>query len=595
MTGTGFVRIDWSQLNASFNQRQYAVREGNTDPFSYAADALVTSLETADALTALLPTLRTSETADAACGQCARAEAAARRLHVQLRDHTLPTSDAPVRTLGRCAWVALVRHQLLQQQAHETRTNLGGGGGGGAKKKKKNMPAPDQAYDIWPRSLLTHATDYAFVRNVAPRQNIVAATTLIGAYTLSQLFLAASMLVDALDAYGWQPSTGRYFQALYWRYALALHDPAGHAHHSEAMDSDFYAPDAADAVTVSRAEPLLAPARLTSGFLDVGERLFFHHVVWRDRCLRALVPPPSLQTPLSVPRVREAAAWRVATGLPALRAALVALLRHPMLRETVDGQIKTQFMARFVWPGERDTMRFEYGDDPDTRPERILYRLRVDQYARIKSVVDGTPLVALVERYVEASARMHGAAEVAGRRGVPGAGGDGTLGTWWEQPLIVSERLAIDERVVLLVAEVALNNAISAGTRGREQNAFSAAAYIDDRTLPVPLDRPPLTPESARVASAVAAARGRSAADRLTGPALPAWPTFLAVSGVYAVIPADAGAPMVVTPFLVDALGAWLATALDTTRGGGACLTPDVLRSTALEAWLALASYPLSE
>lgn len=573
-------------LGAPLGERVRNYRETHTDLTEDLSVTFGTLLETLDACRADLESLdgRVSldldPVSDAEIDAWALIQRVAKTLcteyatawhrHTELRDALRPSSSPTLFDFWRLSWVCVCRLLLMMHQID-------------------GMVSTREPYEEWPSDLFRIADDFPFVKIVGEMGTSPAlSSSMIGHYSPRILMLSASGLCEALDTHGWTPSGGAYMQALFLRYASIVHDPiayadksdrdAGgwearvHASADEEADEEAAsnagsaagAPDPASYVT----EPLLAPARLTSAFLDTGERLFFHHI-WRDQSLRSYwqigvvdrqhVPwSPALNTH------RERAEWRMAVGLPAFQQALVGMLKDPIMRETIVATLQNTYPSRLPWPGERDQMRFVYSAETrNADAHELLYRMRYDGYRHMQETLHFETPGAYVDEYVT---RQHALSKYFVAPGsldkdVIMASGRAKRVIvsdldWLETNVLVArgsdDNSGDTERVLLLLFEICVNLVARADSNGGDVALFSDNAYVDDRTLDKGRARPPPTRE------------GLCARAQTT-----ALPTFVACWQNYVVCgkrQPQGMAEAIVTGHLIDALAIWLRLMLATPR-----------------------------
>jgi hypothetical protein len=551
----------YAHVNAPPGERVRRMREaaegdveggggGGVDPFDTLIGDVMLAIERADAWQAELVALcETPDFAVEASATHARARAlglelcdaydAAWRRHTALRDAVRPESREPVHIVLRTSWIGVARLAWLVRHLEDMLET-------GAERDAE-----------WPTDLFRRASHFSFVATVTDAHASVAMSDdLIGHYSTQTLMTAASVLSEMFDAYGWTPSGGDYLRALFLRYALILHAPAKYAAYSRGVGpwevrlAATVAPPASGtaARVTARAElpdPLLAPARVRSAFLDVGERMFFHHL-WRDRTLASFWRP-SVRASHWLPSLehhRRRATWRAEVGLPALMRIARSMLGDKILRETVITALQNMYPARVVWPGEREQMLFQYPTEAQGGdPYQVLFRLRNDDYKRMQATLHFDEPLAHVRAVVESESLLaRQLLETRDPRHLPSGG---ELG-WLERCVLVARTGPVHERVLLLLFEIVLDLTVRADTRGLHAAVFAESAYTDDRSLAAARARPP--PDAAHLA--------RLAAHTQT------WPTFVAVWLNYAVAPVGGGpGGLFVTPHLVEALGAWLAYA----------------------------------
>lgn len=471
-------------MNLSLLERVRQKREGRGDVPLLAMARVSARLDAIDAAAAVLEAPGAVVTPLAA-RDAGRLAYEAWTEHVALREALLATS-VPLetaagghgRTLLRLSWTAVARAALLARQARDAVASSG-------------------AFDPWPECFTRRATDYAYVRDVDVRRQVSLGPACLGTYSARLVVWAARALGEALDTYGWTESAGDYLEALFLRYAAYLHAAA------DAQTADAaYEDDGGELVASpgDAASPLIPGGRLTSAYLDEGERFFFHHL-WRSRALVALVRD---SRPLPE---RPDRAW--------LCAALRATLAHSILRDTAVERVQAQFLDMFVWPEERETLQATYPQEADTSATMILYRLRLDVLPRLQAL-QRTSTLAHLEAWRCSSAEAGSVRDLA------------------------------LERIVLLALAVCLDLSL-AGTGTPEDRRFPLArhGYLDQRALAPPFDLPPPTPAAARAVQPGS------------------HPLFVAVWGVYAVITGGGNAAAVYTTRRLEAaVHAWLHAAV---------------------------------
>lgn len=532
-------------LDRPLRDRVAHIRGGHQDLMTLVVHRAHAALTAADTRSLLLR--RYADAGDVVPGDVA---AAARvdadrtwREHCELRELVRPESQPTTMLALRLSWVAYCRHALLACLASES----------AATAQRAARPA-----EQWPAALLDTASDFAHVRALteAEEQASLAPTLMLGAYPAHLVLESARLLVDILDQHGWSPSAGDYLEALFWRYALYVHE----------LDDgvNAYEPDNGTVIDPLAPSPLLpAGSHLTEFFLESGERLFFH-MLWRHRALRHYTRAATAAA--AIPAVDSMDIDGDGDGDPevadipaaarALSGCLVHVLRHSMMGDSVTESIKTPLMDYFLWPGEREHMRFVYADEGDSDANSVLYRLRPDAYAKLQAGFNDVALPALIEDYTRALLAV-----------VDKSPPQQTLTIAAALEAAVVERQSMVERIVLLATETCIDAAV-AGASG-PLRVFARHSYTDNAALDPPRDRPPLSIAAARTA-------------------VPdGWPLFIAVWGVYTVIPPTyhRDSRVMTTPHLALAVRQWLRLALDLDKlrqADIALLGPDLAALLAL-------------
>jgi len=256
----------------------------------------------------------------------------------------------------------------------------------------------------YPKRLTPMATTYEYVDHMdGHRQPVSVTDSAVSLYSVDQVILAGNQLCEALDAFGWTSTGGAYLEALYLRYCCIIQDPGKHAQEdlgqwvgrlprnhdpkkaARLVDSDeeydvavledeeelntpledgkepvYHSEDLFLPPPVPPAEPLLHPAPVHSGFLDVGERLFFHHMWWHWS-LQSLASKVMLSRPLPLKLYQLRAQWRLEYGLPQFKQILLFLLNDRMFgRENTLTPLSLFYPNRLLWPGEREQLMFTY-------------------------------------------------------------------------------------------------------------------------------------------------------------------------------------------------------------------------------------------
>lgn len=495
-------------MDLSLDKRIERVREGTPDVRLAQLDRVLQRLMQVDAAAATLG----KDGARVDAGTALALNVAAMETwteHVQLREMVTPTSAPETRQALRLSWIAVARSALLAQLASDASTD-------------------DGRYLQWPACFLDTAEANAYVAAVNARYQLIMSNQPIGLYSARLVFLALRVLVEVLDLYGWTPAAGAYLRALFLRYAMYLHAPeaAPAAYEDDGGELVATAPNDMDPLIPPPPPLPLAPGEeggggglgLTTSFLDEGERLLFHHL-WRSRALEHSLAHPR---PLSIRK------WGGAPAPAALRArfaaALVATLTHDLLRDSVVERVQQQAIDVFVWPGEREHMRFVLTDEDDDASS-TLYRLRSDTYTRIQGALRKAMPVHVRDWAVLAPPADWEAGATARQMNL-------------ERLILVAFIVAVDQELL--------------SHHHLVRHALGTHAYDDNRAMDPPTDRPPYTPAAAR----------QAIADR--------WPLLLATWGCYVVqvhVPAamggtDAYDRCFCTPRLEEAAAVWLATVL---------------------------------
>jgi hypothetical protein len=415
--------------------------------------------------------------------------------HCQLRELVHPKSSAATQTALRLSWIAYCRHAFMAQLLKESADC-------------------EKMMERWPDVLVRTALDFDYVQLLQSRGSVqvtLAPNQMVGDYPAHLVLASARLLLETLDLHGWSPSAGAYLDALFWRYALLLHED------DTETPERAYEPDNGDVIDPDAASPLLPGDCLTDFFLETGERLFFH-MLWRNRALQSYMADAATAT------AGDPAA-ELARTAQELCDTVTHVLRHDMLGDTTTEAVKTPIMDYFLWPGEREHMRFVYPDVSDTDANSVLFRLRPDGYARLKDAFDKVALPSLISDYTKALNASAAAAP----------GGD--------LEAAVCERQSVAERIVLLATQTCIDASVvsASGPHG----AMRGHAYLDNAALDPPYDRPPASAAAARAAMGIAGM---------------GWPIFIAIWGVYTIL-LPRGRPWV-TPHLALAVRRWLAEAV---------------------------------
>ncbi len=454
--------------------------------------------------------------------------------HVALRDNVKPNSTEAVKTLLFLSWCAYLRHALLLQQMVDALDREG--------------LAPDENGDFeeWPHVLALNASEFSYVKHLESRCAISPGRGPIGSYTVAQVMLGILSLRDALDAYGWTPSASLYFKALLWRYALTIVHPGKYG---TSPGADY------EATSKAEESPFLVPAPINREYLNIGERIFFH-MLWRMRALRGFIDPSWFEEPIFPHSAKhEWAHWRMNHGAPGLVAGIMSMLKHKMIGDTVDESVTTQFMDRFVMPGECEQLRFDYPDESDTSATNTIFRLRVDFHSKAKFLYED-PLQDTLNAYVLEVKRI-AARTLATTTTITEEEEEEespfirTRGSFFTRAMM--ERQEMHERVILLLAQIAFDTQCTIDYQGKP---FQRHAYLDNQSVPAPSDRPPLGPQ----------------ATLLMSNALGHYPLFLCIWGTYIIINKK-GKVKWVTPHLIDALAVWMSLGIQ----GGHLKAPGIM------------------
>jgi hypothetical protein len=515
MTQSLLPTMNMQQINASFEQRVLDRRSGKVDAVTAVAERLDTLSKRCDQLAHDLhrdnraATTTLSQLADALASHDRDTERFFGEFVALRTAMAAEVAAAPVVLMGltRVGWIVLVRMLLLRRQMQE------------ALREKQTTLEP------WTLELSRDAQSFDFVQNAKGQHNIQVSDKAIGVYTVHQLFMALTSCVEAIDALGWSPAAHEYFMALFWRYALILHEPVEFGHSA----AGAYA-----ARTQDDACELLRPAMLRTEFLDVTQCVLFHHLL-RFRAVRHLVPPDLLARPLNVPAVERWARWRTEVGLPSFVACCEhGFQRDALMREANLARISTMIAPRFLFPGERERFRGLFADEGDDEATSVLFRLRLDTYQKLQEL-HKVPPAEQVRRYV---AHTRQTAPLADE--VSAAASGRLFGQYFDQ----YQHTWAFERMALLIFEVAFDTDCVSNLR---TPFFTAHAFVDDRALDMCEALPPCS-----LATIARAAERNSA-----------WPLFFAVWQCYWVVVFETTTPttpriVLRTPHLVDALAVWL-------------------------------------
>jgi len=530
-----------TQLNMTLAKRLEVKRALAMDAYTYFGDALVGDIEYLDATAETLddcdpefnpsiapaddPTKHRLLTLRDTLRQSYKT---AFKRHVEIRDAIRPDSPDAARLFMRSSWIVVCRFAIQLQQVED-------------------VFGYNRSVTDWPHHLVLRAMDFAYVKRVTETHCALSISDLpIGAYSLHLLMTSASLLVEALDKYGWTESAGDYLQTLYLRYCLFLHKPALYA----GDPSDF---GEWEAIAPLPSEPMLAPAVVRTAFLDVGERLFFHHM-WHSHAVRELwlASRVTLRRPAILPEARQALAqWRARVALPALVTLFQDMMSHEALSSTVAKNFSSLYPGRLLWPGQQDQMLFEYPREAqDKSPDNTLFRLRIGDYKALQRMEKEDTMNKSVHFYIRQEQALATTAATLGE----------VTETDWSEQFVVPRRRGFDvqelvdpERVILLLFEIAFELRTTEVTRVYGQYLFVRHAHVDDRSRIGPTSRP---------------CYSRSELAQLR--AQVQWPLFIAVWNNYCVAaPAGVADDLVyTTPHLVDALGLWLALATKLPTSG---------------------------
>ncbi len=543
---------NFALLNAPLSERLRIHRETDEDLVTQFALELVASIERINELCERLEgidpgeeTLTTPEHLlhlQALSNELAPLSNAAWVQHTQLRDAVHPKSSDTVRQDLRLTWINVCRYAVMVRQVED-------------------MLQGERGFEEWPRELLRTADSFSFVAVMNRyRRNLSLSDRPIGAYSLRTLMVAMGLVSEALDAYGWTPSAGEYVRALFMRYALAVHKPGEHAgdmndygqwaasltlEEGEEATEDDEAEDEDSPFDPlhTQPEPLLSPALVRTSFLDVGERLFFHHL-WRGHTLTEFNPPPLLDARWNVKRHHAFAIWRLQHGLPAFKLIMEAMLKDKMLKDSVVGSLQNFLPSRLVWPGEREQMLFEYPQEADGGdPYNILFRLRTDHYKHMQTVLHFEKPLDYVYEYVKQE-------ELLAKYALSLTNPSKSECDWLEVD-VTRNRLGTDhERILLLMFEIVFDMRLKVVTEGQVHSVFARHAYVDDRSLEGARARPPFSRRHFVKPDA-------------------GWPSFAAVWLNYAVAPnTNDPAAVFTTPHLIDACSAWFTFARQSQHAG---------------------------
>jgi hypothetical protein len=576
----GPARLDYRLINAAPPERLRQYRDnGYVDVTAETAARMVKAYETTADLTRRVQSIEPSldltqeqlpavqrawDEMHSIAGEVTSEYKRAWHHHTQLRDALEPTSPAVLFELWRQSWVHVCRCAIITQQVQDMTTGCSG-------------------FEPWPEVLHRTAKSFNYVDTMSSMHRQLALNDeVIGKYSPRVLMTSMGLLCEALDSHGWTPSAGEYMHALFLRYALILHDPAAYVAEGGERDlgqweastpteekekSDSEDEDDADGTEVAEEplagaailsdpmrrfrEPLLAPARLRTAFLDVAERLFFHHL-WRDHALRALwhLPCRTLANEERDPGVallKARAQWRLDYGVPALARLLRDMLTSNANRDSFIASLQNFYPSRLVWPGEREQMLFEYTEEADGGDAyAVLFRLRIDHYKHMQKTLHFDDAMRYVNEYCAHEKALANVILALPDKKLPAS----TL-EWLESYTGQIRRLGLDhERLLLLMFEFLFDRTLETQTAGASRLQFVHNAYPDDRSLPKAAARPPFDL--------------RSWHHNCMGAT---WPRFAAVWLNYTVAPpgpmalADRERSSLVTSHLVDALAAWLTLA----------------------------------
>lgn len=433
------------------------------------------------------------------------------RDYVRLRQHVEPRSDPNLRSLQMALWVTYVAGTLTEKQIHEAIMHNNG------------------IVEEWPAVLGQTGKSFEYARIAGTSKTVAVSTQPLGLYTPSTLMTALRAFVDAVDALGWTESASSYFMALYWRYALIVQKPAENA----MGDGGEFAALEPDAMCT-----FLKPAPLTPSFLDISEKLIFHHL-YRIRALKRLVPSGAMQHGLNLNAARAWDQWRRSAGTHAFLTALSAALADPMLAEDVHETYTNVCMGRFLYPGEVEFVKFSYPDERDITSDVVLFKTRTDVHQRISQIQRESPLKTLLDYF---KAISDSASFAAGSAPKDRVYGDGTYGAYVEY-VTQYMRPWETERLILLLFEVCFD--IDVSTKN-ETGVFCAHSYADDRSLAAPSDRPPISIGNTRAAL--------DTNDPM--------PTIIVIWQFYIVIRAPVAGNKAhiyfMSPHLLDALAVWM-------------------------------------
>lgn len=507
------------------------------------------------------------------------------RTHTHLRDLVKPDSPPLAREALRTSWVNVCRSVILEAQLRDMI------------REKTSWMDWTSELDVLPvKAFLFVGTceRYGFP--------IVTSDKCIGTYSVRTLMSSLSYLCQALDTHGWTPSAGAYLEALFLRYCLIvqqpgveladpLHDmgpwrgsvppPPEGGGEGEGEGDDDSEDDEGDepiydeqqvfvkAPPAPPPDPRLHPSLLHSGFLDTGERFFFHHM-WRHRALESMWFP-LLRTPMRVSLQHARARWRYDSGLPRFTHVLTGMWRDPVLQSRMAEDLASFYPYRVLQPGEREQFMFQYREEDDGRgdPYNVLYRLRYDEYARMQQLIKfdaKTPSdpTRYLDQYVASERAL--AQYVMAHYPVPVAPAVAFLteGEWIDLDRVRTRAGVEHERLLLLWFEHAFNKRLAP----LEKNIFTSYAYVDDQSLQGDQCRCP-----ASKASFLQHAKNA-----------PEWPHFMATWQHYVVVNHQ-GTHSLCTPHLVDAVGAWLTLARRQSEHGGALLAHTMFKDKRNHAW----------
>ena len=495
--------------------------------------------------------------------------------HTRLRDVVVHDSPQAAQELWRLSWIHVALCAVLLERL-------------------RDMAQDEKGFDLLNLNALDpKATDYRYAAAIGMARGQLCVThDPLSKYSPHLVMTTGMLLSEALDAYGWTSSAGEYLHALWLRYACMLARPTAllgldigdlgpwAAYRTPPEAPDYQPPNEEEEVeeeeeeeglgdefTGSRAglnegprhterDLLLDPAPLRTAFLDVGERLFFTHL-WRDHSLRYTVPlrPPSDEEDEAIRRramqaKKALAAWRLQTGLPAMRAFFERAFKAH--RDDLLSDLQNLYPERLLLPGEREQFKTVYAAEADSGDaHEVLFRLRYTGYKRMTTTLSFEKPLLYLDAYV--------ARETAIARTILATPDTVELTDDDFYAYVPRKDVAeVDERdierVLLLLVERIIDRALEERTQGAVRDAFVRAAYVDDRSLEGVRGRPPF---DQRIWQAVC----RQADD--------SWPRFMAVWLNYTVGPHGPMDPAMHarhtfrSRHLVDALGAWMALALE--------------------------------
>jgi hypothetical protein len=513
------VMVQLSHLNDQWLQREEKVNEGEEDATILTIETHIEAHKEADEIVALVG--RLPIVSQAMLQKQSQLEKDAWNRHVALREYIKPNSTEDIKNVLYLSWTAYMRHALLLQQMADA-----------LHPEPPLQPGGNGYFEEWPSSLGLTAMDFDYVRLVESRVAIKASPNIIGQYNVAELMLAIVSFRDALDAYGWVPSASHYFRALLWRYALTIANPEKYC---QFPGADYEVVRAVDQ------DPFFAPAEINRDFLRTSERLMFH-LTWRMRALRGFVDTEWYSDPVTPPEARDRwSKWRLNTGVPGLQAALVNMLKHPMLGETVDETLTNNIMDYFVLPGEREQLLFDFPDESDSSATNVLFRLRVEFHSKIQFLYkDKTSDT--IDKYMQLVKLDCARSLRESKESVssPPVGREWRRFMEFDRNLLVHQE--IHERVVFLLTMIAFDNQATIDHCGAP---FQRHCYPDNQARNAPSDRPPLGPH----------------ATSLMANILNKIPIFLAIWSVYIVIDTT-GKVRWVSPHFIDAFAVWLSLLL---------------------------------